>query len=136
MSKINQRGFAFPHDIDSEGSDKWSRGMTYRQWLIGLAMQGLLASDSFILKDGTLSHYASWSCKLADAMIREQDTLFLISGLLWGCMTTPVTLKHPKTGDTVRCGPYSAVGLRDHANVHREIKCVEDWQRRGYQRTQ
>ena len=55
-------------------------------------------------------------------------------GVLSGCQSTPVYLKHPANGQTVQCGPYSSVGLRDHANVHREIACVDDFQRMGYVR--
>ncbi len=55
-------------------------------------------------------------------------------GILAGCSSTPVYLKHPTNGQTVQCGPYSSVGLRDHANVQREIACVNDFQRMGYVR--
>jgi len=54
-------------------------------------------------------------------------------GILAGCTHTTY-LKHPDTGETVKCGPYSSVGLRDHANVQREIACVNDFQRMGYVR--
>jgi hypothetical protein len=45
-------------------------GITYRQWLAGMAMQGWLAS--WPLKDGdipNMKELAKWSYKAADAML-------------------------------------------------------------------
>ena len=48
-----------------------------------------------------------------------------------------IYLKHPGTGDTVKCGPYTAGGNIPHAQstVQKELRyCVEDFIRQGYHR--
>jgi len=49
--------------------------------------------------------------------------------LLTGC-TDAVLLRHPDTGKTVKCGPYTMSG----GVVARERGCIEDYQRQGYKR--
>jgi len=51
-------------------------------------------------------------------------------GVLAGCHTT--YLKHPRTGETVQCGPYSTGGMAAGPNAVRENKCINDFQRMGY----
>lgn len=61
----------------------------------------------------------------------------LVPIVLAGCRpfsTDPVMLRHPKTGVTVQCGPYSYGTQTASAEAMREIKCIEDYQRQGYQR--
>ncbi len=76
--------------------------------------------------------------------------ILIVVVMLGGCSTTPVILKHPTTGETAQCGPYSkvfprflqqfsgvpkiSVGLRANASAQREIACVNDYQAQGYQR--
>ena len=63
--------------------------------------------------------------------------LVLSAVLLAGCSATdPVLLRHPQTGKTVRCGPYSyhqGIGSLEGA-IQLERGCVSDFQRQGYER--
>jgi len=55
--------------------------------------------------------------------------------LLAGCMTDPVFLRHPKTGEKVQCGPYSAArGPTDETATILERNCIDLYQRQGYER--
>ena len=54
--------------------------------------------------------------------------LFLGCLLFAGCSET-VTLRHPKTGTTVTCGPYFYFGYRAPM-----AQCVTDYQRQGFER--
>ena len=55
--------------------------------------------------------------------------------LLAGCMTDPVVLRHPKTGEKVQCGPYSAaMGPTDKTATILEKNCIDLYQREGYER--
>lgn len=64
MSKIgNQK--AFPsHD----GGDIYFDGMTYRQWLVGMALSGIVTGD-----DWTASEAASLAVITADAVLAELE---------------------------------------------------------------
>jgi hypothetical protein len=55
---------------------------------------------------------------------------------LAGCQTIEaVNLKHPTTGETVKCGPYSYAGAISQANyMNYQRGCIEDYQRQGFQR--
>ena len=83
---IDTGGPAFPttqavdvYSIDRNGNNVWNPvrgadtpGMTYRQWLVGLAMQGDLARTSVQVDLGVWER--RW-CQLADAAIRaERET--------------------------------------------------------------
>ena len=50
--------------------------------------------------------------------------------------TSAVTLRHPVTGVTVKCGPYAFDNLGRSAAVatERERQCVNDYQRQGFER--
>lgn len=54
---------------------------------------------------------------------------------LAGC-TDAVMLRNQATGQTAQCGPYWA-GLsefRGPANAARESRCIDDYQRQGFER--
>ena len=54
---------------------------------------------------------------------------------LAGCATEAVYLRHPETGQTVKCGPYSYVGNPGKSlAIEQERGCINDYQRQGYQR--
>jgi hypothetical protein len=58
--------------------------------------------------------------------------LTLISGfILVGCMTSGATLRHPTTGQTVKCGPYMLKFSLGYKDLER---CLDDYQRQGYER--
>lgn len=61
--------------------------------------------------------------------------LGLLLLLVTGC-TSAVTLRHPITGVTVKCGPYAFDNLGRSAAVamERERQCISDYQRQGYER--
>ncbi len=51
-----------------------------------------------------------------------------------GCSTDPVHLKHEGTGQIVQCGPYDNRPINSFASAEREIQCIRDYQRQGYER--
>ncbi len=56
---------------------------------------------------------------------------------LAACTSTEgVHLKHPETGQTVQCGPYSYAesGEAEPAAL-RQNQCIEDYKEQGYQRS-
>jgi len=59
-------------------------------------------------------------------------TILLVLGMLAGCGHTTY-LKHPETGETVKCGPYSTTDLSGEGAI-REMHCIDDFQRMGYVR--
>ena len=61
-------GAAFP---TAEGCTWGNDGMTRRQWLAGLAMQGMLASD--IAGQHGLGDIARWAWGQADSMLAAED---------------------------------------------------------------
>jgi hypothetical protein len=62
-------------------------------------------------------------------------TLALIALLFSGCAgTQAVLLRHPQTGKEVRCGPYRYTGYTAAAVTMEHLKCIEDYQRQGYER--
>ena len=61
-------------------------------------------------------------------------TLVLAAAAIVGCSTTPVMLRHPRTGQTVQCGPYSWNEMRTGNVTERERGCIEDFRRQGYER--
>jgi hypothetical protein len=66
--------------------------------------------------------------------IRFSSVAFLLV-LLAGCAATAaVFLRHPKTGETVQCGPYPYTGYTATAVAIQERGCIEDFQRQGYER--
>lgn len=59
--------------------------------------------------------------------------------LVAGCATEPVTLRHPETGETLQCGPYSYnfYSSIDHeAAVAQQRLCMDMYLRQGYQPVQ
>ncbi len=47
----------------------------------------------------------------------------------------PVTLKHPETGESVQCGPYTGLTDRSYAGgVLQQRGCIEDYRAQGYKR--
>jgi hypothetical protein len=64
--------------------------------------------------------------------------LFTIIGaltLLVGCTSDEVHLRHPQTGKTVKCGPYSTTTREARFTaVEHERGCIQDYQRQGYER--
>jgi len=67
MSEIDQGGFVYPHSITEE----FDSGITRRDWLAGLAMQGLIASCGENQKYAPAGEIAHASYLYADAMIAE-----------------------------------------------------------------
>jgi hypothetical protein len=62
-------------------------------------------------------------------------TIAWMLALLAGCSTDPVLLRHPQTGKTAQCGPYSATkSSAKIAAVELERGCIADYQRQGYER--
>ncbi len=59
---------------------------------------------------------------------------------LAGCVfsTNPIILRHPETGQTVKCGPYRYSHLifeqSPRTALERERACITDYQRQGYER--
>lgn len=53
--------------------DYYTTGMTYRQWLVGMALQGLLASDH--KRETHYDAIASDAVKHADAVLAELERL-------------------------------------------------------------
>ena len=45
-----------------------------------------------------------------------------------------VRLRHPTTGSTVECGPYSYVPATQEVAVASMTRCIDDYQRQGYLR--
>jgi hypothetical protein len=58
--------------------------------------------------------------------------IVVIGLILGGC--TSVYLRHPETGETVKCGPYFGEPGSDHSARVLKRGCVEDYERQGYQR--
>ena len=59
-------------------------------------------------------------------------TLMLVVGcLLFAGCSEAVVFRHPQTGATVTCGPYSYFGGRD---VYYMSQCIQDYQRQGFER--
>lgn len=70
MSEIEDGGPAFPSE-QGETSKGWNQtyeaGLTKREWFAGMALQGLLANPSTILKQADIPEL---SFEYADSMIR------------------------------------------------------------------
>lgn len=62
-------GPAFPVP-GSWGTEYESNGMTYRAWVAGQAMAGLLACPT-MCAEMTAAEYAETACEVADALIAE-----------------------------------------------------------------
>jgi hypothetical protein len=60
----------------------------------------------------------------------------VISVVLGSGCTFPVTLRHPESGATVRCGPYYYTRTPAVATAAgaKEARCVEEYERQGYLR--
>ena len=69
MSEIDSGGAAFPTDGESQvATHLWHfSGLTKREWFAGMALQGLLANPSTILKQADIPEL---SFEYADSMIR------------------------------------------------------------------
>lgn len=74
---IDDGGPAYPCEMDcinEQGHDgifKPTPGMSYRQWLAGMAMQGIFAGGADFVKTGTVVEDAFY---IADAMIAASKT--------------------------------------------------------------
>ena len=64
MSEIDSGGPAFPMSHEQKQTGVW--GLTKREWFAGMALQGLLANPSTILKQADIPEL---SFEYADAMI-------------------------------------------------------------------
>lgn len=75
MSESKDGGPAFPSE-QGETSKGWNQtyesGLTKREWFAGMALQGLLANPSTILKQADIPEL---SFEYADAMIRQGKSL-------------------------------------------------------------
>jgi hypothetical protein len=61
--------------------------------------------------------------------------LVLLGCLLFaGCSSESVILRHPQTGATVTCGPYSHYGIFGGDYVRSMPQCITDYQRKGFER--
>ncbi len=61
------------------------------------------------------------------------------AGLLAGCLPAepaPALLRHTQTGELVQCGPYDTTAQHPFASAMLERKCIEDLQRKGYERVE
>lgn len=67
MSEIDDGGYAFPGSYSEKGEMNWYVGLTKRQWFAGMALKGLLANPSTILKQADIPEL---SFEYADAMLR------------------------------------------------------------------
>lgn len=54
------------------GTGTEAPGMTYRQWLVGMAMQGLTANPAFSHTDAPT--IAAWAYEQADAVIEHEQS--------------------------------------------------------------
>jgi uncharacterized protein YcfL len=62
-------------------------------------------------------------------------TLALTLLSLAGCLSTQtVLLRHPQTGVVMKCGPYRYSTPIAGAVTMEHLKCIEDYQRQGYER--
>jgi hypothetical protein len=60
--------------------------------------------------------------------------LFLGCSLFAGCSSETVILRHPQTGATVTCGPYSNYGFFGGDYWRSMPQCITDYQRQGFER--
>ena len=67
MSDRTDGGHAFPGLYPGETGPIWSDGLSKREYFAGMALQGLLANPSTILKQADIPEL---SFEYADAMIR------------------------------------------------------------------
>ena len=58
----------------------------------------------------------------------------LVLGILGGCSSAPVHLKHPDTGEMAQCGPYLSTGMAATGGALREAQCINDYKEQGYLR--
>lgn len=68
MSEISSGGPAFPMSHEQKQTGVW--GLTKREWYAGMALQGLLANPSTILKQADIPEL---SFEYADAMIKAGE---------------------------------------------------------------
>lgn len=70
----NTGGPVYPSEQGQDAEGKWNQtyeaGITRRDWLAGLAMQGYLSTDNGGM---TPEDIARWSYRCADAMIAEGE---------------------------------------------------------------
>ncbi len=72
MSEIDNSGPAFPNTKENDSVGYGHRGMTKREYFAAMALQGLLANPSTILKQADIPEL---SFEYADAMIRQGKSL-------------------------------------------------------------
>lgn len=74
MNIGNQSAFPIPSDFLPQGVCDvrgWT-GMTYRQWLVGMAMQGFLANERYF-RDVSKAGLAHWAIEMADFVCAELE---------------------------------------------------------------
>ena len=69
MSLADKPAYPVPNDANANQP----MGMTYREWLAGRAMQGLLANHKFADIPDIPKSVARWSVNHADALIAELE---------------------------------------------------------------
>jgi hypothetical protein len=73
--KKNDGGSAFPSEKHECQDNTWNQtfqpGMTYRQWLAGMALQGELANPRNKLDEA--GQFAQWALDVADALIAAEE---------------------------------------------------------------
>ena len=83
MNKINDGGPAFPADMQrrdpltNEWSDLPPQGMSLREWLAGMALQGLLACSDV---QGSANDLAKGAVAYADALLDELEAADNLGG--------------------------------------------------------
>ena len=63
---------AFPTAVSSSGHIP---GMSYRQWLAGLAMQGMLSAGASSFEDSHIQALREAAFQVADAIIKESNEI-------------------------------------------------------------
>ncbi len=66
-------------------------------------------------------------------MLRITFAAGLVAGLLAGCAET-ITMRNPKSGEIVTCGPYRTTGMGAQAGAMLAQQCVQDWKEQGFVR--
>jgi hypothetical protein len=61
--------------------------------------------------------------------------LIAIVAVSLAACTESIKMKNTQTGQITRCGPYASVALGGGTNqAQREMQCIQDFQRQGYER--
>ena len=60
--------------------------------------------------------------------------LVMFLGIILVASCTSASLRHPETGEIVRCGPYLGDPSPDHSARLLKRGCIEEYGRQGYKR--